>query len=318
MGRLDDDRQATRGKDAGGDVTAPHVGRWPQLIAFLVALILVVAAEMARLQNAGGLGDWLAVFDPDTTLYLPLLIAAIPAWFLVRQRRGTARRAAFRDWLSHRPGTAVVRRGEPAAWLASLFVAAVSLAVSSAVADARVGDSERFGNLPPAYHDEYSYLFQAQTFLAGRLTFPTHPTSPEYFDQMHVLNDDGVFAGRYFPGTAVWMAPFVALGKPYWGHWLAGACAAFFVFWAGRELGGNGVGLLAGLLTAVSPGMALFSNLLLAHHPTLVGLTLFLWAFLRLLRTSSRRDALLAGCGLAFGMLCRPMTAAGFAAPFGV
>ncbi|MBW3543869.1 MAG: glycosyltransferase family 39 protein, partial [Planctomycetes bacterium] len=141
---------------------------------------------------------------------------------------------------------------------------------------------------------------------------------PEFFDQMHVLNDDGRYASRYFPGTGAWLAPFVAAGNPYWGHWLAGGLAAFFVFWCGRELAGNGVGLIAGLLTAVAPGLAIFSNLLLAHHPTLVGLSVFLYSFLRMLRTRSAACAVAAGWGLAFAMLCRPMTAAGFGFPFGV
>ncbi|HUG91020.1 MAG TPA: hypothetical protein VML55_09315 [Planctomycetaceae bacterium] len=205
-------------------------------------------------------------------------------------------------------------------WSLALAVAAASIATSMAVANFRVGgvESLRFGDLPPAYHDEYSYLFQARTFLAGRTWSPTHPAAPQFFDQMHVLNDDGRYASRYFPGTGAWLMPFVAIGQPYWGHWLAGGLAAFFVFWSGRELAGNGVGLLAGLLTATAPGMAIFSNLLLAHHPTLAALGMFLYAFLRMLRTQSTACAFAAGGGLAFAMLCRPMTAAGFALPFGV
>ncbi|HAW30053.1 MAG TPA: hypothetical protein DCY03_18335, partial [Planctomycetaceae bacterium] len=146
---------------------------------------------------------------------------------------------------------------------------------------------------------------------------PGHADAPELFDQVHVLNE-GKMASRYFPGTGLWLAPFVAWGHPYRAYWLAGALTTFFIFWAGRELAGNGVGLLAGLIVALSPGMAIFSNLLLAHHPTLVGLSAFLFFFLRMQRTRSFRDALLAGVGLAFGMLCRPMTAAGFALPFGI
>jgi len=64
--------------------------------------------------------------------------------------------------------------------------------------------------------------------------------------------------------------------------------------------------------------MALFSNLLLAHHPTLVGLGLFVLAALRILRTASPAWGAVCGGSLAFAMLCRPMTAAGAALPFGV
>ena len=140
---------------------------------------------------------------------------------------------------------------------------------------------------------------------------------PELFDQMHVLNE-GRFASRYFPGVGLWLAPFLAIGHPYWGQWLAGGLTAFFIFWAGRELAGNRVGLTAGLLTALSPGMGLFSNLLLSHEPTMAALAVFLFAFVRFMRTGRASDALWAGCGLSFAMLCRPMTAAGFGLPFGV
>src|SRR5207342_1934219 len=96
----------------------------------------------------------------------------------------------------------------------SLLVAGVSLGTSAWL-------GRHFEGLPPAYHDEYSYLFQARTFLAGRVSFPSHEAA-RLFDQMHVLNE-GQFASRYFPGTGLWMAPFVALGNPWWGHWFAGA-----------------------------------------------------------------------------------------------
>ncbi len=179
-----------------------------------------------------------------------------------------------------------------------------------------------FGDWPPAYHDEYSYLFQAQTFLAGRVSFPRFEPMPELFDQMHVLNE-GCFASRYFPGAGLWMAPFLALGHVWWGHWTAHAFASFLVFWIGRHLANNRVGLLAGLLLAVSPGVGLFSNLLLAHHPTLVGLLVFVITVLKL-RMALRNGkpawgwALLAGTGLTYAMLCRPMTAAGVGLPFGL
>ena len=199
---------------------------------------------------------------------------------------------------------------------------ATSLAATGWIASTEIVVEEgkppmRFGDLPPAIHDEFSYLFQAETFLSGKLSFPSSPRMPELFDQMHVLNE-GRFASRYFPGVGMWLAPFLALGHPYWGEALAAGLASFFVFWAARELAGNRVGLAAGLLTALSPGMGLFGNLLLSHEPTMAALACFLFFFLRLMRTDRPSDALWAGCALCFAMLCRPLTAAGFALPFGI
>src|SRR5690606_25994401 len=62
------------------------------------------------------------------------------------------------------------------------------------------GAGQSWKGFPPAYHDEFSYLFQAETYLQGRWWLPSHPRHPEWFDQMHVLNE-GHFASRYFPGV---------------------------------------------------------------------------------------------------------------------
>lgn len=193
--------------------------------------------------------------------------------------------------------------------------------------------AKEFGKLPPAFHDEFSYLFQAETLQLGAWSVPSHPTAARLFDQMHVLNE-GRFASRYFPGTGLWIVGFGKLGAfPLTSYWVATALTAALVFAIGRELSNNGTGLLAGLLVALSPGMELFGNLILAHQPTLVGLGLFQCSFFKLRRrlplsnsttieaaAPSRRlaYALMSGIGLAFAMLCRPMTAAGIGLPFGV
>ena len=255
--------------------------------------------------------DWLIGTDDKLVSFILLLSAPLLWWLsgtpVMRQGavfQGLTRHlAALLNLVSR---TTNRSRTRPACY--SLLVAGVSLAAS-------LGVGARFDGLPPAYHDEYSYLFQAETFLAGRASYPSHDGA-RLFDQMHVLNE-GRFASRYFPGTGIWMAPFVAAGHPYWGHWLANVVCAVLMFWIGRELAGDTGGLIAGLLTACSPGMALFSNLLLAHHPTLVGLGVFLLGVLRLIRSAGAGWALASGVGLAFAMLCRPMTAAGIALPFG-
>jgi len=305
----------------------PPVFSWrmvfAQLAALAVGLAIVVAGEIPRLRAAidgGSPLSWFADMNVETTPFF-LLLLVLPGFWIVRRpllRRGAGGIGRFFLGLFHTEGG--VQSAGRHEWLLATFVAISSVGASAWVAQRPVDNRPGivFGDLPPAYHDEFSYLFQAKTFLAGHLSFPSHADAPELFDQMHVLNDDGRFASRFFPGTGLWMAPFVAIERPYWGHWLAGGLTAFFMFWAGRELGGNGVGFLAGLLTAMSPGMALFSNLLLAHHPGLVGLTMFLFAFLRMMRTPRWNWAFAAGCGLSFAMLCRPMTAAGFGLPFGI
>lgn len=298
--------------------SSPRLASWPLIVAqcaaLLVGLLLTVPTEIDRFRAAAstkaGLVAWALEINLDTTLPFCLLVVAPILWFI--RRRKTAEPV----------GQSIQRSGFQSvgrAWVLALCCAATSIAASAWIASQQVGGEHpvRFGDLPPAYHDEFSYLLQAKTFLAGRFSFPSHPRMPELFDQMHVLNE-GRFASRYFPGVGLWIAPFLALGHPYGAQWLAGGLAAFFVFWAGRELAGNTVGFLAGMLTALSPGMGLFSNLLLSHQAMIAALSLFLFSFLRFVRTGSRIDAFCAGCGLSFAMLCRPMTAAGFGLPFGL
>ncbi|MBK7951525.1 MAG: glycosyltransferase family 39 protein [Deltaproteobacteria bacterium] len=176
--------------------------------------------------------------------------------------------------------------------------------------------------LSPGMHDEWSYLFQAKTFLLGRFWLPSQNAIPGLFDQIHVLNE-GHFASRYFPGTGLWLAPFVALGISYPGQWLAAGLAAFLIHDTGRTLGGPRVGLVAGALVALSPGVAELCNALVAHAPTLLGLALFLAGFARARATATPARArfgwgLAAGVGLALAMLCRPLTAAAVGLPFGL
>lgn len=327
---MDSENQSSS-QPAGSDAIDPGLhtsSRWlPCLhLLFLILLFCFLAPfELNRVQTDNETLPLLTRFflhvNVDTTPYFILLLLSPLFWFLrpqihFRFLSEQIRPRLTEAWVRKKQES---RRLDYFALFLSIIVAGSSFLISFWTASHLVNEEHnlRLGDLPPAYHDEFSYLFQAKTFLADRTWFPSHPDAPELFNQVHVLNE-GKMASRYFPGTGFWMAPFVAQGHAVWGHWLAGALAAFLFFWSGRELGGNGVGFLAGILIALSPGMAIFSNLLLAHHPTLVGLSLFLWAFLKMQRTGSLSTALLAGSGLTFAMLCRPMTAAGFALPFGI
>ncbi|MCX7419455.1 MAG: hypothetical protein NT013_07945 [Planctomycetia bacterium] len=313
-----------------------------QSLALLAALVIVLPVEFDHrfevLQKMWG-PNWVEAFEfhGDSTLPVLLLCLLPYFWFVRRPFWVPSGRwwHSLKSWWCEGPNENerkldhVVSRGLTI--IAASAVALTSLAVSWRVSEQTLRprslkafenvrfdrDEYRFGELPPAYHDEYSYLFQAKTYLAGRLSFPSHPTAARLFDQMHVVNE-GRFASRYFPATGLFIAPWLWLEWPIVGHWLAGAATCLFVFGIGFELSNNGTGFVAGMLTALSPGIAIFGGLLLAHHPTLLSLGFFAWSFLRWQTRESLVDVTLAGIGLSCAMLCRPMTAAGFALPFGV
>lgn len=306
--------------DRGADEHALSVGWW---LGILVAVAIVVWAEVERWQSLAANERVLWLFDMNVdSTPLAVLLLLLPICWCIRQPilssvpRGVVRCG---QWLAESP-----RQGG-SRWRAIALALAVGLVAfwncQRLAATPMGAQSIAFGRLPPAFHDEFSYLFQAAVFRTGAWSVPSHPDAARLFDQMHVLNE-GRFASRYFPGTGFWITALSGLGaEPLTAYWIATALTAAFFFAIGRELSNNGVGLLAGVFIAFSPGMGLFGNLILGHQPTLVGLGLFLWAFLRMQRSSGAapfRITVLSGAGLSFAMLCRPMTAAGLGLPFGV
>jgi len=282
-----------------------------QWCVYVAVLGLAIVCEGLRWANPQSriesLTGWLAGPNADWLPFLPWLLLA-PLFLKIGRRRGAhSAKPARKTWLDQ---SAKSSPGGIGTWIAAGLLFLLAFLASRWAGWDLHGD-------PPAYHDEYSYLFQAQTYLQGRWWLPSHPTHPEWFDQMHVLNE-GRFASRYFPGVGFWLAPFVALGVPWLGYQLAQGLSAMLVFCIGRELSTNRVGILAGVLFSLSPGPLLFSNLLLAHHPTLLGVLLFAWTFFRWMRCGGKLLLFVSGCGLSFAMLCRPMTAAGFGLPFGI
>ncbi|MEZ6124817.1 MAG: hypothetical protein R3C49_16840 [Planctomycetaceae bacterium] len=296
---------------------------------WLAAALLLMWGERIRIQRLTEDGQpavqWLFQWDMETTLpcivilALPLLIHLFPARRLPTRQRLAGHET---DPFVGRPDD-VSHSRTSVAW-GWLLVMSLSLASSAAVGwrtvELQTPDgivSVRMVDLPPAYHDEYSYLLLARTFLSGRLSWPAAPVRPDLFHQFHVLNHHRTVS-RYFPWTGLWLMPFVACSVPVYGHWLAGALAAGFFYLALAACTRLSTALTAGLLMAVSPGLAIFSNLLLAHHPTLLALSIFTWSFLRMVQNHSLTAAFVAGIGLSLAMLGRPMTAAGFGLPFGV
>jgi hypothetical protein len=301
--------------------TIPRAGL---VLGWLAALIVCGWLEGVRIlqlaETPAGPLAWFATWNHDTSLPLLVLVALPPLLLISRRsssRTGTGARAAAQP-----------EPAQPRPKLPTLLVGLLALIANASIGfrsievpatgplPSRESSTVAFHSLPPAYHDEFSYLLQARSFLAGRVSWPAMTVGGDAFHQIHVLNRP-VTASRYFPWTGAWMAPFLAVGMPVLGHWFAGALAAAVFHRVLQRLVPAGVAFSGGLLLAASPGLAVFSNLLLAHHPTLLALAVFLYAFQNLQITGRRGWAWLAGTALTCGMLGRPMTAAGFAAPFG-
>ncbi len=310
------------------------------LVAWQVGLLIAFLSEAARLKFRlladATPGQWLGSPALDGTFLFPCLLLGPFCWkFSVapppasRLKVTAMSAAAFRRW----------------SWGLALGAGLLLLMVSIVTAERRFGEGEetlRLADAAPVVHDEFSYLLQARTFLAGRWFWPGPTSAPELFHQLHVLNE-GKYASRYPPGTGAWLSPWLALGHPVWGERCACALSAIGLTLLACRLplpipkdkspilndqfsftphSGSRwqllTGAIAGLLLGLAPGAAIFSNLLLAHGPCLLGLALFLYSVWQLLSGNRPGWAWAAGIGLTLAMLCRPLTAAAVAFPFGV
>lgn len=293
--------------------------------AIAAAALFIVPTELIRwnrqgLQLSDPLG-WLQNCHPDTTLYAVLLVMVVAVFdwrsFITRQKSPI--KMAPTTLGSTSPASTITL--QPATELLTPQFSPLELAPSVLVGVLGCGVAWLFayvtGDETLTIHDEHSYHFQAQTIAAGRWWWPSHPELPHLFDQMHVLNE-GRFCSRYFPGMGLWLQPWLLLGNLKWSGIAANGLIAGLTCFAGERLLGKLPGRLAGALTAVSPALASFSSLLLAHHPTLLGLMLFFAAYAAVRNRPTALGMFIAGCGLSAAMLCRPLTAAAIAFPWGI
>ncbi len=311
--------------------------RFPSFwVAWSVVLLLIVGFEVIRWANpetrAAALTGWLCGPEADWLPFLPIFLSGLMFWKSGDGRREAGVSGGGVRVTTHGPQPSCFYPA-PVTGLQNILSALISLILGLLGFGVAAGTGWDLCELPPAYHDEFSYLFQSLTFLEGQTSIPSFEPMPQLFDQMHVLNE-GRFASRYFPGAGAWFAVFHGVGS-IWGLWIAHGIVTTGVSIVAGEIAGRTARVVAGLAAAFSPGLCLFSQLYLAHLPTLVGLTVFLIWILRLRRLCEYGylhcilqarfprfelygSAFTAGCGLSFAMLCRPMTAAGVGLPFGV
>lgn len=294
----------------------------------LMTFVLVAVLESLRVRTAIAAGlDWsvcLIFWDIETTIPFLLLIAFPFIFWAGKRNQRAGSDVESSDGVEQ---TKAIRLGKNAFICGGLLLLtlASSYRIGSWPVDLNFAGETRkvaFADLPPTYHDEFSYLLQANTFRKGRLSYPPAKIRPDLFHQFHVLNERRTVS-RYFPFTGAWIAAATMFVQPIHGHWIAGGLATVFLYLSLLRIVSPSVALIAGILIAVSPGIAIFSNLLLAHHPTLLALSIFTYCFLRMdetlkLGTPKSGWAFAAGMALTLAMLSRPMTAAGYALPYGI
>ena len=209
------------------------------------------------------------------------------------------------------PRTASLAANLAADWRRrSAFVIAAGVALSLAV----VWILRAF----PNSGDEYAYLFEASTFVAGRLWNPL-PAVPQLFQQYYIVSLNSKWVVLYPPGWPLILSGGLALDLPAWlVSPLCGGLLLFAVLALGVRRDGPLGGLLAAGLVAVAPFFLFNAASYFTHVPAAAAGLLFCWTASAFLDRPKLATALLSGAALGALGLIRPVDVPIFALPFAI
>jgi hypothetical protein len=254
-----------------------------------------MAGLVVHIENAG------AAFWRNVALLVICGISLCWLGAVVLRMRETDSKSRFLSWL---PILAV--RGQTAAFL----IIGASFAVSLLL----VWVLRAFPNSA----DEYGYIYEADTFLAGRLWNPL-PPHHEFFSFLHIFEKDGKWVSAYPPGWSIVLAAARLLYLPYWlvGP-IVGAVLLFAVWKLGQRQNGPLGGTLAVLLVGFSPFFLFNAASYFNVVPSAALGIFFCWAMLEFLDRPNVSNALCAGAALGMVGLIRSYDAVVFGLPFAV
>ena len=170
----------------------------------------------------------------------------------------------------------------------------------------------------PLVHDEFSYLFMAETFSLGRLVNPEHPMS-QFFQTFYIIHTDGIYVSKYFPGIGLQLLIGLIPGHPIFGVWLTIGLFGVSLFHVLRRLFSDAtaavISFLCGLQYMVLTyfGHSYWGGSLIA----LAGVWILGGAILRI-RLSQSRYAWLSAAGIVLCLITRPFEGLFFVAPVAV
>lgn len=158
----------------------------------------------------------------------------------------------------------------------------------------------------PNSGDEYALLFQAKTFLKGRLWNPV-PNGREFFDLFHVLQYDGKWVGKYPPGWPLILALGMALKIPsgFINPMLA-TLSLVILFLIGEMLFDRRVAAIAIVACLLSPFFIFHSASYYSHTSCTLAILLAFYFGIRLNKNSGNaKDAYLVGLFLGLASIIR-------------
>jgi hypothetical protein len=170
----------------------------------------------------------------------------------------------------------------------------------------------------PNSGDEYTYLFQADTLLDGRVWNHLDPLH-QYFSFWNIFEKDDKWVGSYTPGwpLIVACAKFIAIPA----YAVSPICAVLLVLVAARlygEVAGPLATIVGTVLLAINPFFLLNGASYFPHIATAMFGAIFTLYGLRCLDSPKVSSALIVGSALGAAGTIRPYSAVLFAIPFGI
>lgn len=190
------------------------------------------------------------------------------------------------DWLSRRPSVAI------------LTIGGFGFAGSAAVGLV-------FGIPRPIFHDEFTYLLQADTFAHGRLTNATPPLW-QHLETFHVILTPS-YAGKYPPAQGLVLALGQVLEHPVLGVWLSVGLMGAVLTWMLLAYSSARWAVIGGILALLYLGIAdYWGQSYWGGALPATGGALLYGAIPRILKDPRTKDAIILGLGLAILANSRP------------
>lgn len=167
----------------------------------------------------------------------------------------------------------------------------------------------------PITTDETSYVFQAYTFLEGKIARPLPPFPEAFAQEMLIMDERAGWLSRYPPGHILWLVPGCMIGWPHLMVALAAGLSLWLITRTARFFDARAPWIAAGMLL-ISPFFLFTHGTLLSHTSGLLATALLLYGFFRWQLEGAARFAALAAMGWGWLYLNRSYTAVWLVLPF--
>ncbi|MCC7206077.1 MAG: glycosyltransferase family 39 protein, partial [Anaerolineae bacterium] len=146
----------------------------------------------------------------------------------------------------------------------------------------------------PHLEDEFAYLYQARIFARGQV-WVERDEPVKVFWQPFVLQPeepvDGALRrfGKYIPGWPLVLTPGIWMGQPWVINAFLAMLSVGLVYRLGKEIFSEPAGLVAALLTAISPVALLLNATLMSHTWAMFAALVFTYSYWRTLKRGRGR-----------------------------